>query len=414
MNFDLNIENYKLEEFIQMFELPPNFDRNIVEIKEAKLRESILKNKQINKDIQEKTINFIVKAKNIILNSEGLLYPQDSPFEKKLEQLYNTSYQLKSTNLEDDQQHMVQVRNKKPYLTSFPTEFVTGVINPLRKRTIKKNLNIDSRFRENYYTSSASNYNITLPINMNNVVQMQLSSIEIPITFYVVSKQYGNNFFSISVNNQTTIINIPDGNYNEITIMDAINNQLSLIGAPFNEVLFTANIVNSITGTGQTLVGFSDLSGNTSIELNFQADRSGLDDRNTPLPLKLGWLLGFRNGIYVNNLNYVSEGVIDTTGPKYLYLVIDDHNNNVNNNFYSAFNSSILNNNIIARIALTSSIFSVLQQNNSAIITTPREYFGPVDLKNLNIQLLDEYGRVIDLNNMDFSFCLTLSTIYDL
>ena len=414
MNFDLNIENYKLEEFIQMFELPPNFDRNMVEIKEAKLRESILKNNQINKDTQEKTINFIVKAKNIILNGEGLLYPQDSPFEQKLEQLYNTSYQLKSTNLEDEQQHMVQVRNKKPYLTSFPTEFVTGVINPLKKRTIKKNLNIDSRFRENYYTSSASNYNITLPINMNNVVQMQLSSIEIPITFYVVSKQYGNNFFSISVNNQTTIINIPDGNYNETTIMDAINNQLSLIGAPFNEVLFTANILNSITGTGQTLVGFSDLSGNTSIELNFQADRSGLDDRNTPLPLKLGWLLGFRNGIYVNNLNYVSEGVIDITGPKYLYLVIDDHNNNVNNNFYSAFNSSILNNNIIARIALTSSIFSVLQQNNSAIITTPREYFGPVDLKNLNIQLLDEYGRVIDLNNMDFSFCLTLSTIYDL
>ena len=162
------------------------------------------------------------------------------------------------------------------------------------------------------------------------------------------------------------------------------------------------------------MVGFSDLTGNQSIELNFQADRFGLDDRNTPLPLKFGWLLGFRNGIYVNNLNYVSEGVVDTTGPKYLYLVIDDYNNNVNNNFYSAFNSSILNNNIIARIALTSNTFSILEQNNSALITTPRDYFGPVDLKNLNIQLLDEYGRVIDLNNMDFSFCLTLSTIYDL
>ena len=414
MNFDLNTENYKLEELIQMFELPSNFDRNMVEIKETKLRENILKNNQISKDMQEKTINFIVKAKNIILNGNGLLYPQNTPFEQKLEQLYNTSYELKSSNLEDDQQHMVQVRNKKPYLNSFPAEFVSGVINPLKKRTIKKNLNIDSRFRENYYTSFASNYNITLPINMNNVIQMQLSAIEIPTTFYVVSKQYGNNFFSITVNGATTVINIPDGNYTQITIMDAINNQLNLAGTPYDEVLYKANITNSITGTGQTLVGFSDLSGNTSLELNFQADKSGLDDRNTPLPLKFGWLLGFRNGIYVNNLNYVSEGVIDTTGPKYLYLVIDDHNNNVNNNFYSAFNSSILNNNIIARIALTSNVFSILQQNNSAIITTPREYFGPVDLKNLNIQLLDEYGRVIDLNNMDFSFCLTLSTIYDI
>lgn len=414
MNFDLNTENYKMDELIQMFELPPNFDRNMVEIKEAKLRESILKNNQINKDTQEKTINFIIKAKNIILNSNGVLYPEDTPFEQKLEQLYNTSYQLKPINLEDQGEHMVQVRNKKPYLTSFPTEFVTGVINPLKKRTIKKNLNIDSRFRENYYSSLSSNYNITLPINMNNVVQMQLSGIEIPTTFYVVSKQYGNNYFSISVNGETTVINIPDGNYSQTTIMDAINYQLNLAGSPYNQIIFTVNIINSITGTGQTLVGFSDLSGNTSIELNFQADRFGSDDRNTPLPLKFGWLLGFRNGIYVNNLNYVSEGLVDTTGPKYLYLVIDDHNNNVNNYFYSAFNSSILNNNIIARIALTSNTFSILQQNNSALITTPRDYFGPVDLKNLNIQLLDEYGRVIDLNNMDFSFCLTLSTIYDL
>jgi len=414
MNFDLNTENYKLEEFIQMFELPPNFDRNMVEIKEAKLRESILKNNQINKETQEKTVNFIVKAKNIILNGAQSLYPQDTPFQKKLEQLYNTSYELKPIDLEDQGEHMVQVRNKKPYLSSFPSEFVTGVINPLKKRTLKKNLNIDSRFRENYYTSPASNYNITLPINMNNVIQMQLSAIEIPTTFYVVSKQYGNNYFSISVNGDTIVINIPDGNYSQITIMEAINNQLSLAGSPFNQVIFTVNIVNSLTGTGQTLVGFSDLSGNNSLELNFQADRSGLDDRNTPLPLKFGWLLGFRNGIYVNNLNYVSEGVVDITGPKYLYLVIDDYNNNVNNYFYSAFNSSILNNNIIARIALTSNTFSILQQNNSALITTPRDYFGPVDLKNLNIQLLDEYGRVVDLNNMDFSFCLTLSTIYDL
>ena len=32
----------------------------------------------------------------------------------------------------------------------------------------------------------------------------------------------------------------------------------------------------------------------------------------------------------------------------------------------------------------------------------------------MNIQLLDEYGRVIDLNNMDYSFCLTFQSVYDL
>ena len=43
-----------------------------------------------------------------------------------------------------------------------------------------------------------------------------------------------------------------------------------------------------------------------------------------------------------------------------------------------------------------------------------RIYFGPVNIKNINIQLLDEYGRVLDINNMDYSFCLTLITAYDI
>ena len=246
---------------------------------------------------------------------------------------------------------------------------------------------------------------------------MQLASIELPTTYYVVSKQYGNNFFSITVDaSASVVINIPDGNYTQLTIMESINSQLILAGSPYNKVVFTVNLTNGTTGSGQTLVGFSDFAGlpHTKLELNFQADRFGISDRNTPLPLKLGWILGFRNGIYTGNFNYVSEGVVDTIGSKYFFLVVDDYNNSVNNNFYSAFNSSVLNKNILARISLQTNTFNVLEQNNLSVITTPREYFGPVNINNMNIQLLDEYGRIVDLNNMDFSFCVTLTTVYDL
>jgi hypothetical protein len=251
-------------------------------------------------------------------------------------------------------------------------------------------------------------------MNINNIVQMQLSAIELPTTFYVVSKQYGNNFFSLSVNGSTTTVIIPTGNYDQTTIMVAINNQLSLLGAPFNLVAFVLNLTNGTTGSGQVLVGEITAGTVTSLEIDFQTDKNGIDDRGTPLPLKLGWLLGFRNGNYVNNLNYVSEGILDISGPNYIYIVLDDYHNNVNNNFYSAFNSSILNKNILARISLQANPFNVLQQNNLNIVTTPREYFGPINLQIMNVQLLDEYGRILDLNNMDFSFCITLTTVYDL
>jgi hypothetical protein len=252
---------------------------------------------------------------------------------------------------------------------------------------------------------------------------MQLSAIELPTTYYVVSKQYGNNFFNLtvttSVTTTSTVIEIPGGNYDQNSIMYAINNQLALAGAPYSHISFAVNLTAATTGSGQTIVGLVPVvppatETITAFELNFQANIYGNPDQGTPLPLKLGWLLGFRNGIYINNLNYVSEGIIDIKGPRYFFLVLDDHNNSVNNGFYSAFNSSMLNKNILARISLQVNTFNILEQNSLNLITTPREYFGPVNLQNLNIQLLDEYGRTVDLNNMDYSFCITLTTVYDI
>lgn len=414
MSFDLNIDNYTKQELASLFDLPPSYDNSILEIKESKLRENIMKNTEINKDTQIKTINFLVKAKTILLNNYANGKSEKNPeLQQKILEFYNTSYELKPTKLEDQDEHMIQVRPDKPYLSSYPSEFFPGVINPLKKRTIRKNLNIDTRFRDNYFSSPSTNFNFALPMNFDNVLQMQLTSLELPTTYYNVSKQYGNNFFSITANTSTSVVTIPDGNYTFDGIVNVINTQLTNLGGLFADVVFLLNINNN-SGSGQMMVGISAGSLITSLSLNFQADRFGIDDRSTPLPLKFGWMLGFRNGIYENNLNYVSEGVLDVTGPRYIYLVVDDHNNNVNNGFYSAFNSSLLNNNILARISLQSRFFDVQVSNNLNIVTNPREYFGPVNIQNINIQLLDEYGRVLDINNMDYSFCLTLVTAYDI
>ena len=412
MNFDLNINNYTRRELIQMFDLPENFNKTIVETTETKLKDGIINNPDIGQDIRVRTMNFLIKAKNIILNQdpENVNNPSSN--------LHKEKFELSPTKLDGNTDRDIQVRKETPYFDSHPSEYFAGAINPLKKRIVKKNLNIDSKFRDNYFSNLSSNFNFNLPMNMNNVVQMQLSAIELPTTYYAISKQIGNNFFTITVNGTTTTtINLPTGNYTQTTIMDAINYQLSLAtDASFSEVVFAINLENG-SGSGQTMVGLAPSSSSiTEFELNFQTDNKGNKDPNTPMPLKLGWLLGFRNGFYTNSLNYVSEGIVDVSGPKYLFLVVDDYNNNVNNSFYSAFNSSLLNKNILARISLTSphNSFSTLQQNNLNIVTTPREYFGPVNIQTLNIQLLDEYGRIIDLNNMDFSLCLNLNVVYDL
>lgn len=410
MSFDLNIQNYTTDELIEMFELPKMYDKESLDIKEEKLKESIISNNDINNETKINTIQFLVKAKNILVNN----VQKDKKLMEKISDLYHFDFDLKKTNVDDQLEHNVQIRKNTPYVSSSPSEYFSGVINPLKKKTIRKVLNIDTRFRENYYSSPSSNFNMQLPLNIQNVLQMQLASLELPLSFFSISKQYNNNYFYVTANGVTNIVEIQNGNYTWQGIQNAINSALDLLGGNFQYINFVIN-ENAGNGSAQMMVGLDGTEPSpVNFELNFQLDRNGNEDRGTPLPLKLGWMLGFRNGIYINNQNYVSEGVVDVSGPRYLYLVVDDFNKNVNDNFVAAFNSSILNKNILARISLNTPTFTVFTQNNFNVVTVPREYFGPVNINTMNIQLLDEYGRIIDLNNMDYSFSLNLTIMYDL
>jgi len=414
MSFDLNIFNYKKKELEEIFELPDVYDENIVEQQEKKIKDSIIFNNKISPDTKSKTIEFLGDAKKVLIDDviQGV-----KNLKKSIENIYNSSVELKQSSIDEESGHMVQERKNTPFLTSFPSDFFPGIINPLKKRITRQNLNIDSRFRDNYFTSLASNFIIELPLYFNNIVTIQLSSIELPTSYYVISKQLGNNFFTISLpdTNQSEIITVPDGNYEYQDLMDYINNFLINLGGNYKYIFFTTNInPGSKSGSGNVIVNLLD-GKQFPYTINFQFDKHGIQDKNTPLPLKFGWLLGFRSCIYLNSYTYISEGIIDLFGPKYAFLVVDDFNNNVNNSFYSAFNASILNKNTLARINIKSSgNLSMISENNYSLITFPRNYFGPVNIRRLQIQLLDEYGRIMDLNNMDFSFCITLQTAYDL
>ena len=423
MNFDLNIQNYKKEELLDMFDLPTDYDQFTLEQKENKLRDNILYDKSIDELVKQKTLGFIQEVKKHLIQTIG---PNVGiAFKKIAKNVFNTDLELKkSAVLEENGSQMIIQRPVTGYSESFPSEFYSGSINPLKKRTLKQNLNVDTRFRDNYFGTTSTNYHLDLPMKFSNVLTMQLTAFEMPETYYSISKALGNNYFTIHINSSSelkkAVITIPDGNYTSTSIINYLNNYCSsgpLSGYNYYKyILFTLNVDADSSGSGQMIVGISSSCpvGTFDFVLDFQTTPEGLSDASSPLPLKLGWLFGFRNGVYTGNSTYVSEGIVDMSGSRYLYLVVDDYNNNVNNSFFSAFHSSILNKNILARISTKNSWFDILSQSNLNLITTPRQYFGPVDIQKLKIQLLDEYGRVIDLHNMDYSFCLTLQSVYDL
>ena len=62
-NFDLNLNNYTIIELEELFELPPNYDETIIEIKETKLRQHIISDKNVISSTKTNTLDFINKVK---------------------------------------------------------------------------------------------------------------------------------------------------------------------------------------------------------------------------------------------------------------------------------------------------------------------------------------------------------------
>jgi hypothetical protein len=231
----------------------------------------------------------------------------------------------------------------------------------------------------------------------------------------------GNNFFWLRVGStsagdlEETAVIVPDGNFTAPDAVELINKFLQTLTTTtyLQYIYFSVNEnATATSGSSQLLVAVNEsypFGTPFTFTIDLQANINGIPDYSTPLPLKLGWKLGFRNGLYVNNSAYVSEGVLNLAGASYLYLSIDDYNN-ANNTFFSAFNESLLNKNILARVAVQSSVRAAVTFSNIGLVTTPREYYGPVNIEKMQIQMLDEYGRILNLNNMDYSFCLTFTT----
>ena len=259
-----------------------------------------------------------------------------------------------------------------------------------------------------YYvgTNTSSNCNITLPDRINGVINMTVCNAEIPMSFYNISSALGNTCFKITNLNNTpnedTIIQIPEGEYNQSTLVTAINQ--ALIAASLGE--FTISIVN-----GKTTIMRSSYTIPMSIRFDIMPNGS-IDKFH--FKHKLGWLLGFRKTNYflpasADGGSIVSESLVDLNGIRYAYLVIDEFTKNSENTFVS--NTNYIGRNILAKISFNKQLYPFgtvqhMSKDDGYLLSTVRSYGGKIDLQKINVQLVDELGVPIDLNGNDFMFSL--------
>lgn len=444
-SFDLNINNYKLTELEKILSLGDNYKLEDVNKNKKQIKDKILSERTIPIETKEKIIDFINTASNSIFNNKFKINFDLTIKNNKFQELNQQSNEIDLQN-----KLLENTNSSNSFIIKHPSinegirskpwngrsmddnKNMPGYLNPINIRSIKRTINIDSRFRNNYYNTMSSNFTTQLPISVKKAVSMRLTSLEIPITFYVVSKHNDNSYFKIEwspnlsgVYQKSGIVMIPDGNYEPfwqdttcaVDIAYTINTTMRALDTAdttLQNIIYTIDRVS-----GKSCFGWKSPSATQSnFKVTFGVDQYGNSDITTNLQLKLGWLLGFRTASYEGK-SIVSEGICYMKGPRYAFLSIKDFQNSSSNYFISAFSSSLLQDDILARINLgfiqqSQGIYQSGQDDGfSTQINRQRNYFGPVDIEKLEIKLIDEYGRIIDLNNMDWSFALTMECLYD-
>jgi len=276
------------------------------------------------------------------------------------------------------------------------------LITDVKKETKTKHVNIDTRFRDDY--NDGNKNVISLPERINDVHSLCVTNVEVPMTFNNISSSLENNSIKIVDGaNTETVITIADGQYNIEGIKYALNTAIeTALGGSHVEFKVVNNKITIKTQASYTI--------------DFNISNSSYTKKY--LRNKLGYILGFRKQTYlIETTTITSESFAMTPFPHYLYLVVDEMITQGNiNTFVSPMSDSIINKNILSRISLDKNQYdfnTVLPANivNGYLTTSVRNYQGKMDLQRLNIQLMNEYGQVMDLNGQDISLCLKL--VYD-
>jgi hypothetical protein len=445
-NNTLDINKYSIQELSNMIGINEDFSESDIKIKCGKLVASFGKTQTPQaKDY----IEFITKVQSYLIN---YIQHKSVGYNSALENIYQ-----KDTS-KNFQIAMKDTALNAP-ISSHNIQFPKSMINPVYKETLTQLVSIDSIFRErtemsndiNYYTSSSHFvYNFANPLK--NVISMSISSIEIPVVWYLINE--GNNTFTIETKNNPdnvtpdtihTII-IPVGSYDNAGLITTMNNIFTNIGNGLQYIIFgiDTNTGKSYfrakkSGYDDTAVGANDpyISDPNPVNpfffnIYFYKDFSKLCEKKTLKEYdSLGWLLGFRSVSYSvqkSNVLYdyytyetahtlfnyvISEGAYGTSAYNYIYVDIDDFNNNFKSSGIIADNRDyVLSNTILGRISIPNPANSILFGNGSDKVFKTREYFGPITINRLELRLIDKYGNMLNLQNNDWSIALEFTVLY--
>jgi len=243
-----------------------------------------------------------------------------------------------------------------------PLDYAPDQLNPLLNQTTKRIISIDSQYRDDK-TSMPTDFTFNLSSPLKDVVSLKLYSVQIPYTWYTISKSFGSNFFYLKGNTpgilnnekQYMIFDISSGNYNSQDLINAINTSITRKQSIYSDVSFgNTNIsYNQNTSLATFNIDIKKQYSENSYYLQFEnySSPNNYDtSRNTSIPS----FLGFNNQTYqlntinssftltldINNIFYSAENFILTEKNNYFTIIKYINDINTTNKTIDDLNSN--------------------------------------------------------------------------
>ena len=445
-SFDFHVQNYSNEELEDLLGLQKSYSVNDIMSNKQKLCIQLASSASSSTQVQSQMSEFLDAASKCLISAVSTKTKANA-HDKYFDSAHNFPKNTVIPGSQEDGHFVIADAYRMTPLDDYSNvsglkigEYGAppGVINPVKYSTIVSSINIDSRFRPNYFNSKSTDLHITLPERIDNVKSYRIGSVEIPFyAIYAVSELFGNNAIQIiwgstvpGAYSDTLTIVIPDGNF--FTTIDSTNELSSAsIEQTINTILKSNTVSTGAGGTGlngklnyhiDQISGksvFTQPAGATPIyfKVIVNVRSNGTPNYDSPILSFLGWNLGFRNAEYISNNNgtgnygaVVSEALLAFNSTRYIFIAIDDYNNNVNDYYSAVFSDSFAIKNIISRINV--GLMREIIEPSAIQLNRERKFFGPVNIQKLRITLYDNFGRIIDLNNMDWNLELIFECVY--
>jgi hypothetical protein len=441
--FDFNIQNYSLAEMEDFMGLAPK--KNYTPADVALCKQRLIAKLASSGTQDEKMTDFLNAVHKCLLSSIGSSSSSSSRNSQE-NRYYSPATSFKQNTIIPGSAADGHYVIPDPYRMYDPDKYndigglvvgqsgaPPGTINPVKYSTVAISVNIDSRFRPNYFSTKSTDLQIALPEKIHNIINYRVGSFEIPFyAIYSISELNGNNAIQIQwstsagVYSNTFTIVIPDGNYyttpnTSVVASASIETTINTIiasntAAPALSGLLSFYI-DQVSGKG-VFAQPSSAASAIYFKVVSNVRSGGNPNFDAPLISFLGWQLGFRNAENISKNSgsggfgsVVSEALVAIRATNYIFIAIDDYNNSVNDYYSAVFSESYAIKNIITRVNV--GFLQDVNEASSIQLNRQRCFFGPVNIQKLRITLYDNFGRIVDLNNMDWNIELIFECVYD-